>query len=255
MKLRVLIVDDEELSRDRIRRFVNSEPETEVIAECGSGSEAVNAIRRHAPDVVFLDVRMPDLDGFGVLAEFQGRLKPAVVFVTAHDEFALRAFEIEAVDYLLKPFDRVRFRKALGRVRERLQRGNNRQPQRESPNAPNESQTPTEYLPIRSSGRITLLRVSEIDWISAADNYAELHVGAATHLLRITLSALAHRLVGSRFVRISRSVLVNLDRVSEVRPKSHGDYLIQLRNGRSLHGSRKYRQSLMHLTAEPRKGR
>lgn len=249
MNLRILIVDDEALSRERMRQFLKTEPGTEIIGECASGKEAVSAIRRESPDVVFLDVRMPELDGFGVLEELDGARKPAVIFVTAYDQFALQAFEIHAVDYLLKPFDRRRFRTALRRARERLRHAEQQthEPPRNSPNSPTPNRRTFECIPIKSSGRIRLLRTSEIDWVAAADNYAELHVGSATHLLRMTITDLADRLGGARFVRISRSTLVNLDRVTEMHSKSHGDYQILLRDGTCLSGSRKYRNSLARL--------
>ena len=250
MNLKVLIVDDEALSRERMRRFLANEPGTTVIGECGSGREAVVAIRRHNPDLVLLDIRMPELDGFGVLEALDGSSRPAIIFVTAYDEFALQAFEIHAVDYLLKPFDRGRLRTALRRARERLQR-----PQADpteaaallASNPHHQNHHPLACIPLRSSGRIKLLKTSDIDWISAADNYAELHVGTATHLLRTTITTLADRLVGARFVRISRSLLVNRDRITEMRPKSHGDYLVILHDGTSLHGTRKYRDGLARL--------
>jgi len=238
MRLRVLIADDEQLCRERLKRFLRTEPEAEVVAECASGIEAVRAIRQSSPDVAFLDVRMPELDAFGVIEALNGARLPAIVLVTAYDRFALRAFEFHAVDYLLKPFDLWRFQVALRRARHRLQL--------DSPLmcAVGPIAKPLERVTVKSSGRITIVKTSEIDWISAADNYVELHVNTKTHLLRITISALAERLPGNCFARISRSVLVNLDRVKEIHSKSHGDYFVVLHNGTSLPGSRKYRHGL-----------
>lgn len=256
MKLRVLIVDDEALSRERMRRFLRGEPGTEVVGECTTGIEAVGAIRQHSPDIVFLDVTMPELDGFGVLKELNGGPQPAIIFVTAHDQFALRAFEIHAVDYLLKPFDRSRFRTALGRARDRLHRGGGPagskvpSPQTAGSNATNLNRL--ECIAVKSSGRIKVVRPAEVDWIGAADNYAELHVGPSSHLLRMTLSSLSERLPPEQFARISRSALVNLERITEMRPKSHGDYVIVLRDGTCLQGSRNYRQMLAGLLGQAR---
>ena len=253
MKLKVLIVDDEALSRERVRRFLTTEHDTVIVGECGSGKEAVAAIRRDSPDLVFLDVRMPELDGFGVLKELNGVQPPGIIFVTAHHEFATRAFDIHAVDYLLKPFDHARFRTALNRARERLQRRNGlrAQSRRHSNLISSPYGDPVDFIPVRSSGRIRLLKHSEIDWISAADNYAELHVGPVTYMLRSTITALADRFLSARFVRISRSILVNLDRITEIRPKSHGDYVIVLNDGACLTGSRNHRSSLARLLGKP----
>jgi two-component system LytT family response regulator len=250
MKLRVLIADDEHLSRERLTRFLRTEPGAEIVAECSSGTEALEAIRQQAPDVAFLDVRMPDLDAFGVLEALVGQRLPAIVLVTAFDHFALRAFEIEAVDYLLKPFDRQRLQRALRRVRQRLQIDRTRPDKPKAPEGfayPQARHTPLERLTVRSSGRITLLKPAEIDWISAADNYVELHVGPKVLLLRVSIAALAGRLAEHRFARISRSILVNLDRIREIRSKSHGDYFVVLSTGTSLPGSRNYRLGLDSL--------
>ncbi len=247
MTLRVLIADDEALSRERLKRFLLREPETEVVAECASGSEAVSAIRAAGPDVAFLDVRMPELDGFGVLKALKGIRLPAIIFVTAYDQFALRAFEIDAVDYLLKPFDHDRFKIALQRARHRLQLDLPGTKDSRSPEVLTRLRTrgqPLERVTIKAGGRITLVKTADIDWVSAADNYAELHLGNKTHLLRMTITALAHRLPENRFARISRSLLVNLDRIKEIRSKSHGDYFVVLHSGASLSGSRNFRRGL-----------
>lgn len=255
MKLRVLIVDDEKLSRDRVRRFLGAEPGTEVVGECGNGTEAVTAIRQKIPDLVFLDVKMPELDGFGVLEALQGAHVPAIIFVTAYSQFAVQAFENHAVDYLLKPFDRARFQTALHRARERLHRHSfNSQPPSLSlpPPAPKELSDALERIPVRSHGRISFVQAGEIDWIAAADNYAELHVGNRAHLVRMTITAVVNRLPKNRFARISRSIVVNLDRIQEIRPKSHGDYLIVLQNGTLLAGTRNYRHTLTGSPDKPR---
>jgi len=250
MKLRVLIAEDELLSRKRLRQFLEAEALTEIVAECVTGQEALNAIRQTHPDIVFLDVKMPDLDGFGVIKGLTGVPLPVIIFVTAYDRFALRAFEVHAADYLLKPFDRERFQLALERARERLKRNRdarNNQPLSEVLAALEKRPKRLERLTIQSQGRISFVNTTEIDWICAADNYVELHVGDATQLLRRSISALADELANNQFVRISRSHLVNLDRIKEIRSKSHGDYLILLHNGTRLIGSRTYRHNLAPL--------
>jgi len=246
VKLRVLIADDEQLSRERLRRFLGSEPGIHIVAECANGIEAVSAIRREAPDLAFLDVRMPELDAFAVLETLKDARLPAIILVTAHDQFALRAFDIDAVDYLLKPFDRRRFQAALRRARRRLGDSGRTQDAKASPDIITGSK-PLDRITVKSSGRIVILKTAEIDWISAADNYVELHVGNNTHLLRMTISTLANRLQKNHFARISRSVLVNLDSIKEIQSRSHGDYSVVLHNGASVSGSRKYRHGLEAL--------
>jgi two-component system, LytTR family, response regulator len=246
--LRVMVVDDERPSRERLKRFLRRTADVQLIAECASGPEAVTAIRQLAPDVVFLDVNMPEMDGFGVLNSLKGVHAPAIIFVTAHDRFALRAFEIDAVDYLLKPFNEQRLQAALRRVRSRLRPNGGRlvAPQSDADD-PEPSLKPLDRITVRSSGRVILIKTSDIDWISAADNYVELHFHGKTHLLRITISALAERLPRPQFTRISRSILVNLDRVTEIHSRSHGDYFLVLQGGASLAGSRNYRAGMENL--------
>ena len=255
MKLRVLIADDEPLGRQRLRHLLRNEPGSEVVAECGTGLETADAIRQKTPDLVFLDVMMPEVDGFGVLKALHGTRLPAIIFVTAYEQFAVRAFEANAVDYLLKPFARERFQSALHRARERLRHGHS--------NLSDQSilkllmdvgkrVKPLERLTIKSDGRITLLKTAEIDWICAADNYVELHVASTTHLLRMTMTELASQLSPNRFVRISRSHLVNFNQIKEMRSASHGDYVIVLQNGTKLLGTRNYRQNLAGLLGESR---
>lgn len=254
-KLRVLIADDELLCREQMRRFLHAEPGTEIVAECLNGIEVVKAIHQKRPDLVFLDVKMPELDGFGVIEALKDTRLPAIVFVTAYDQFALRAFGIDAVDYLLKPFDRGRLQTALRRARQRLLHdwADQATPSLPDPLANGAARGKSlECLAVKSGSRITVVRVAEIDWICAADNYAELHVANKTHLLRTTITALASRLPSNRFVRISRSALVNLDRIKELRPRSHGDYLFILQDGTRVVGSRNYRHNLAELLGKAR---
>ncbi|HKX62536.1 MAG TPA: LytTR family DNA-binding domain-containing protein [Verrucomicrobiae bacterium] len=252
MKLRVVIADDEPLGRERLRLFLQTEPHAEIVAECRNGIEAVEAIRKTSPDLVFLDVKMPELDGFGVLEALADIPLPAIVFVTAYDQFAVRAFEANAVDYLLKPFDRERFEMAFRRAHQRLQHRPKKPTQTKnhllSDVLASLQANPTrlERLTVKSGKRITIVKTADIDWLRAADNYTELHVGNATHLLRLTIGALAAQLP-TQFVRISRSILVNLTRIAEIRSKSHGDCLVILEDGTQLTASRSHRPNLLRL--------
>ena len=249
MKIRTLIVDDEMLARERLRQLLQTEPEIEVIGECTDGREALTAIQNGSPDLVFLDVQMPELDGFSVL-EAIPEPRPVVVFVTAHDKFALRAFEVHAVDYLLKPFDRERFQTALKRAMERVRHRDgeaNQQKQAALLAEVRPPSKPTDRLAVKSSGRVIFVKISDLDWIDAAHNYVELHAGKETHLLRETLNAIETRLPADRFVRISRSTIVNIDRVKELQPLFHGEYTVTLQNGTRLTLSRRYRDKLPQL--------
>ena len=246
-KLRALIVDDERLARQKLRRLLTEEPDVEVVGDCGSGAEAVEAIRAERPDLVFLDVQMPGLDGFGVLREVGPGQAGRVVFVTAHDEHAVRAFEVEALDYLLKPFDRARFRQALDRARRERRQGLEEKlaallERVERVERPAER---LERILVGSGGRMTFLKLREVDWIEAADNYVRLHAGREAHLVRETLRRLEPRLDPHLFLRIHRSAIVNLESVAEVRSLFHGDYDVLLRNGTALPVGRTYRDRLL----------
>lgn len=249
-KLRVIIADDELLARKRLRQLLDAEPHIEVVAECADGAEAAQAIRKKTPDLVFLDVRMPELNGFGVLEKLRDIRLPAFVFVTAYGEFAARAFEIEAVDYILKPFTRDRLQAAIVRARKRLhvegaiENTSSLSALLASLHARPKS---LETLMVKSADGIRPLKVCDIRWITAADNYAELQVGNATHLIRTTISTLAGQLPANAFARISRSCIVNVEHIQEIRRKTHGDFLVILRGGRQLDGSRNFRQNLPGL--------
>ena len=247
MSIRALIVDDEPLARQRLLRLLRDEADVEVIGEAGDGGEAVAAIRAEKPDLVFLDVQMPVLDGFGVLEALGEENLPAVIFVTAYDRYALRAFEYNALDYLLKPFDRERFKKALERARAHLGGDKSDEEAQQLLGAAAEYKSEgaaLERLVIKSSGRVFFLRVEEIDWIEAAGNYVRLHVGKEGHLLRDTMGSLEARLDPKRFLRIHRSTMVNIERIQELQPLFHGDYVVILRDGTQLNLSRSYRPRL-----------
>ena len=250
-RIRVLIVDDEPPARARVRRHLAADPEFEVVGEAGSGTEAVEAVARLEPDVVFLDVQMPGLDGFGVVTALDaGGTLPHVVFVTAHDEYAVRAFEVHAIDYLLKPFREQRFTQALERVKERLRGRGDDVASRLRDLLAGIGSRPDylERILVRDGERSVLLDVTRIDWIEAERNHVRLHVGEASHLVRGTITALEGRLDPARFLRIHRSRIVNVERIREIHPWSHGDQLIVLRDGTELIMSRRYRDRLARLS-------
>lgn len=245
MKIRTLIVDDEPLARDRLRQLLRDEPDIEIVGECADGSEVVAAIRKAPPDLVFLDVQMPELDGFGVIDAIGDGPMPVIVFVTAHDRFALRAFEVHAVDYLLKPFDRERFQKALRCAVEQV-RNRDQGAIRRRQAALLGDWSPAQ-LAVKSGGHVVWVKLDDIDWIGSADNYAELHVGAKSHLLRETLGTLEARLAPEKFVRISRSAIVNAQRIKELHRLFYGGYELLLQGGTRLTLSRRYRDKLKQL--------
>ena len=241
MKIRTLIVDDEALARERLRQLLEAEAGIEIIGECADGREAVAAIRGASPDLVFLDVQMPELDGFGVLEALASQPMPLIVFVTAYDKFALRAFEVHAVDYLLKPFDRQRFQAALQHAMAQARNkpaGIHAQSQAAVLTQLRPQAKPPDRLAVKTGAHLLWLSFDDIDWIESADNYVELHVGPASHLLRQTLNALEERLPPEKFVRVSRSAMVNPQRIKELRRKLYGGYEIRLVNGATLSLSR-----------------
>ena len=243
--IRTLIVDDEPLARDRLRRMVEAEPDLQIIGEAGDGKTAVDAIKNSGPDLVFLDIQMPEMDGFEVLTEVSDQRIPAVVFVTAYDQYAIKAFEVNALDYLLKPFDQQRFQSAVSRARERLRNDKGPNYQTAVTAAIRDAENGKEYperLLVRTLGRIHFVKVNEIEWIEAAGNYVKLHVGHDTHLLRETMQAMEARMDPRRFLRIHRSTIVNIDCIKELQPLFHGDYVVILKNATQLTLSRGYRE-------------
>ncbi|HEX6049655.1 MAG TPA: LytTR family DNA-binding domain-containing protein [Gemmatimonadaceae bacterium] len=277
MPVRTLIVDDERMARKRLRTLLTADADVDVVGECTNGRDAVRTIEERKPDLVFLDVQMPELDGFAVVHAVGVDRMPVTVFVTAYDQYALKAFEAHALDYLTKPFDRERFETSLGRAKHQVRLrfatasvsggatsvagGPSAAPDGaaaslgQPPADVNERlvalltelekrQQYAERLVVRSAGRVTFLRVDEIDWIEAAGNYVRLHAGRDAHLVHEGLAAVATRLDPSRFARIHRSTIVNLDRVREVQPWFHGDAIAILRDGTRLQISRTYRAAL-----------
>jgi two-component system LytT family response regulator len=242
--IRTLIVDDERHARQKVRALLSAAPDVEIIGECADGDDAVETILAEKPDLVFLDVQMPGRDGFDVLRAI-GDAARHVVFVTAHDQYAVKAFEVQALDYLLKPFDRPRMELALERVRARMRDGDELQAQFRALVEQVRPQGETlDRIMIKSAGRITFLRVDEIDWIEAADNYVRLHAGRETHLIRETMNHLETKLDRKRFVRVHRSAIVNIDSIQEIRSLFHGDHNILLRTGADIPLGRSYRDRL-----------
>lgn len=250
MSIRALIVDDEPLARERIRQLLRAEPDVQCAGECSSGSDAVNAIARLDPDLVFLDVQMPECDGFEVLRSLHDRKLPAIIFVTAYDKYALRAFEVHAIDYLLKPFRQSRFESAVERAREQIRfaRGGSTgqllallEDLRQAP--------PPERFIVKSGGDVIFLRPDEIDYIEAADNYLNVHAGKESLLLRETMQRMEKRLDPRKFLRIHRSTIVNLERIHKLRAGAVGEQLVILRDGRRLTLSRTYRDQMQQRLA------
>lgn len=268
-KIRTIVVEDEPVSRDRLLALLGEEADIEVVGACADGREAATAIASTAPDLVFLDIQLPEMSGLELARAFHPDRRPAIVFVTAHDTYALPAFEIHALDYLLKPFSAQRFRSALVYAREHLAQrratsigrhildilpdaqppGSNAGPRR-----PAETVTPSpvsDRLVIKSSGRIYFVKIGDIDWCEAAGNYIRVHVGAQAHLIRETMHRLESQLDTRLFVRVHRSTIVNVDRILELRSSFNGEHVVVLRNGTRLTMSRGYRDALQARLKRP----
>ena len=264
--MRALVVDDEPVARRRLVRLLGAHADVEVVAECAGGRDAVDTILAERPDVVFLDVQMPDLDGFGVLAALDADALPAVVFVTAYDQYALKAFDAHAVDYLLKPYEPARFDDALARVRqwlsagaqaagaERLRRLLASLPELQAlqslaggaePDGAAAGAGARRRLALRLDGRLRMVPTAQVDWLESDGNYVRVHVGRASHLVRNTLAAFESELDGQLFARIHRRFIVNLDRVAEVQPWFAGDSIVILHDGTKLRLSRTYREQFL----------
>lgn len=246
-KIRTMVVDDEPMARERIVGLLQQEQDIELVGECADGQQAVSAIQAQHPDLVFLDVQMPACDGFGVIQQVGPDQMPAVVFVTAYDEYALRAFEVHAIDYLLKPFGRDRFQQTLQHAREHLDRRRAGDLGRRLLALVQDLKPEPQMLDrlvVKSGGRVFFLRTDDIDWIEAAGNYVRLHLGDDAHLFRETMNNMEGRLDTRRFVRIHRSRIVNTDRIKELQPWFNGEYVVVLQNGTRLTLSRGYREKL-----------
>jgi two-component system LytT family response regulator len=254
-KIKTIIVDDEPLARRNLRVLLERDPQIEILDECRNGREAVKAINTLSPDLIFLDIQMPEMDGFDVLAHVGPEHIQAIIFVTAFDQYALKAFDVHALDYLLKPFDDERFARALERAKSQMAAREinqlserllalleERETERKGSSKPDERYLTR--LMIKASSRMMLLKVDEIDFIEADGNYAKLHAGRKTHLLREKMNDLEGRLDPAKFVRIHRSIIVNLERIKEMHPHFNGDYVVVLDDGRQLRLSRTRREQL-----------
>jgi two-component system LytT family response regulator len=245
--IRVLIVDDEPLARGVLREMLQSDPDVVIVGECSNGKEAVEAIKELSPELLFLDIQMPEMGGFEVLDALSEGQTPHLVFVTAYDQYAVRAFEVHALDYILKPFDRERFEASWQRAKAQLQRERNGGVEQKILSLLEDLKAGTKYLErlvIKSSGRIYFLETNEIDWIQAEGNYVSVHTGKKSHLLRETISSLENQLDPKKFLRIHRSAIVRIDRIKELQPWFHGEYHIVLNDGTQLTLSRNYRDRL-----------
>ena len=246
-RIRVLVVDDEPLARGMVREMLESDPEAEIVGECSNGREAISAIKSLSPDLVFLDVQMPECGGFDVLESFKDQDLPRVIFVTAYDQYAVRAFDVHALDYLLKPFDRERFMAAWERARIHLSKDQFDRRDQHIVALLEELKAGPRYierLVVKTAGRVFFLDVHDIDCIEAEGNYVRVHNGPRSHLLRETISGIESQLDPKQFLRIHRSAIVRIDKIKELQPWFHGEYHVILEGGKQLTLSRNYRSNL-----------
>ncbi len=246
-KIRTLIVDDEPLAREGIRMLLSEDPQITIAGECSDGSDAVEKIVEQLPDLVFLDIQMPEISGFDVLEQIGSDAAPPIIFVTAFDKYALQAFDVHAIDYLLKPFTRERFFKALEKAKVQIATGEAHKNLQALIEGLELRGKYMERVVVKTSGRIFFLDVGEIEWIEAADTYVRLHVGRESHLVRGTMNRLETKLDPNKFLRIHRSIIVNLERIKELHPLFHGEYAITLHDGTRLTSGRSYRNRLQPL--------
>jgi two-component system, LytTR family, response regulator len=256
--VRTVIADDEPLARRKLRILLDSEPEVKVVAECQNGGQTLSAIRDCCPDLLLLDIQMPDRDGFQVLSEISPEEMPVVIFTSAYDQYAIRAFEAHALDYLLKPFDQGRLHHAIERARLELQQSKTHEMRhrifellsrvKSDKRHITESE---ERLVIKTKGRIVFLNLDEIDWVEAAANYVRLNVGKESYLFRETISRTSERLNPNHFIRIHRSVIVNVRKIKELIPVNSGEYIVVLKSGKELSCSRGYRANVQHIIENP----
>jgi len=252
-RLKLLIVDDEPLARERIREMLRADPQIEVIGDCSNGDDAIEAVKTFRPDILLLDIQMPGTDGFGVLEALDPQDIPCVIFITAYDQYAVKAFEVYALDYLLKPFDRERFTRAIERGKQHVLKERNSSLNDRVLAVLNEIKNKPEYLErlvIRTNGHIFFIKTEEIDWLEAEGNYVRLHSGKESYLLRDAISSLENQLDPKRFLRIHRSAIVNINRIQELQPWFHGEYRVILQDGVQLTLSRSYRDKLNELVGK-----
>lgn len=250
MKIKTLIVDDEPLARERVRRFLRDETEIEIVGEVGNGAEAIEFIKKENPELVFLDIQMPEKNGFDVIKSLDAKHAPTIIFVTAYDQYALQAFDASALDYLLKPFNRERFHRAVVRACEHIENKKRGNLDERIASLIADLKTEKKYLErlvVKSVGRVFFLKIDEIDWIEAAGNYLKLHIGRDSHLIRETMNSIEAKLNPDKFLRIHRSTIVNIDRIKELHPMFSGDYDVVLQTGAKITLSRNYRERFLEL--------
>ena len=256
--IRTIIADDERLAREKLRNLLASEANVKLVAECSDGKQAISAIRLHRADLLLLDIQMPDMDGFEVLNELSAEEMPAVIFTSAYDQYAIRAFEVRAIDYLLKPFDQERLHHAIERARRELGKSQDREISHRILDLLSQVKSEIKSGPsaegrlvIRAKGRVVFVNLSEIDWIEASANYVRLNVGKESHLFRETIGRISERLNPNHFVRIHRSTIVNLRKIKELIPVNSGEYIVVLQNGKELSCSRGFRATLESMIKKP----
>jgi two-component system LytT family response regulator len=249
-KIATIVADDEPLARKKLSMLLENDAEIEIVQQCANVRQTVGAVNAMRPALLFLDVQMPDGDGFEALSQFRPEAMPYVIFTTAYDQYALRAFDANALDYLLKPFDQARFAKALQRAKTQLamaQEASSASSLVNSLKTLAQERVERDRFVIKTEGRLLFLKLAEIDWLEAASNYVRLHVGQASYLTRSTMSEVEQKLAGSRFIRIHRSIIVNTDRIKEVRPCNSGEFIVTLSDKKDLPASRGYRENLEPL--------
>jgi len=249
-KIATIVADDEPLARKKLSMLLENDAEIEIVQQCANVRQTVGAVNAMRPALLFLDVQMPDGDGFEALSQFRPEAMPYVIFTTAYDQYALRAFDANALDYLLKPFDQARFAKALQRAKTQLamaQEASSASSLVNSLKTLAQERVERDRFVIKTEGRLLFLKLTEIDWLEAASNYVRLHVGQASYLTRSTMSEVEQKLAGSRFIRIHRSIIVNTDRIKEVRPCNSGEFIVTLSDKKDLPASRGYRENLEPL--------
>jgi len=253
--IRAIIVDDEPLAREKVQLFAASEPDIEIVDVCSNGHEAITSFNKFKPDLLFLDIQMPEITGFEVLQRLPSTKLPGIIFITAYDEFALRAFEFHALDYLLKPYDRERFQKSVAHARTALRSASETETTTEQIklllNSIQQTSNKLERLIVKTNGRIIFLRIEEIDWMEAAGNYVKLHVGNEAHLIRETMNGLEQQLNPQKFIRIHRSTIINIEKIKELEPYFNGEYKVVLNNHTQLILSRNYRESFIKVLGKP----
>ena len=250
--IRALIVDDEPLPRERIRTLLAQHENIDIVGECGDGVDALHTIREQQPDLVFLDIQMPGLDGFGVLGALPADTMPVVIFITAYDEYALDAFEVNALDYLLKPIHPARFEKALSRAIAQLDQNQKHETDPTLYAFVEQLRAERGYtrrFAVRTGSKVHFVRTDDIDWIDAAENYVQLHIAGTVHLVRETMKSLEAQLNPGVFIRVHRSIIINIDRVASIEPYSHGEYIVTMKDGTPLTSSRTYSDRLRSFLA------